>query len=57
LDNGTFFLKEIYVLPTTPELYGHLEPLPLPELDDPDWPLPDMDTSESYRTKMACDFQ
>jgi hypothetical protein len=57
LDNGTFFLKEVYAPPTTLELYGHLEPLPLPELDDPNWLLPDMDTSESYRTKMACDFR
>jgi hypothetical protein len=57
LDNGTFFFKEVYVPPTTPELYWHLEPLPLPELDDPDWPLPDMDTSESYRTKIACEFR
>ena len=28
----------------------------MPELDDLDWSLPDMDTNESYRIKMACDF-
>lgn len=57
LENGTFYLRAVYVPPTLPELYGTLEPLPLPDLLDPDWPLPDMHTSEAYRTKFGCDFR
>jgi hypothetical protein len=56
LENGTFFLRAVYVPPALPDLYGTLETLPLPDLDDPGWPLPDMHTSEAYRSKLACDF-
>lgn len=57
LENGTFFLRAVYVPPTLPELYGSVEPLPLPDLDDPSWPLPDMHTNEAYRSKFACDYR
>ena len=49
LDNGTFYLRAVYVPPSGSELYGSLEPLPLPELTDPDWPIPDIFTSEAFR--------
>ena len=38
------------------ELYGSLETLPLPELIDSEWPLPDMHTSEVFRRKLAVDI-
>ena len=55
LDNGTFFLKAVYVPRSGEELYGSLEPLPLPKLTDPAWPVPDMHTSEAFRLKLAMD--
>ena len=56
LDNGTFFLKAVYVPQSGSCLYGSLEELPLPALDDPHWPLPDMHTSEAFRLKLATDI-
>lgn len=56
-DNGIYFYKYTYVPPTTGELWGALEEIPLPNLDDADWPLPDMSTSESFRAKLRSDFQ
>lgn len=38
------------------QLYGSLEALPLPELTDSEWPLPDMHTSEVFRRKLAVDI-
>lgn len=55
LQNGTFFLRAVYVPRSGTELYGSLEALPLPELSDPFWPIPDMHTSEAFRLKMAQD--
>lgn len=56
LENGTFFLKAVYVPQSGSSLYGSLEELPLPALDDPYWPLPDMHTSEAFRLKLATDI-
>ena len=56
LDNGTFFLKAVYVPQSGSCLYESLEELPLPALDDPHWPLPDMHTSEAFRLKLAMDI-
>ena len=33
-DLGIFFYKDLYVLPTQGRLYGNLEPISLPNLDD-----------------------
>lgn len=56
LANGTFFLKAVYIPQAGAELYGSLEPLPLPALTDPYWPIPDMHTSEAYWLKLALDI-
>ena len=56
LDHGIFYLRAVYVPPSGSELYGSLEPLLLPELTDPDWPIPDMFTLEAFRRKMADDI-
>ena len=56
LEDGTFYLRAVYVPRSGNELYGSLEMLPLPELTDPEWPLPDMHTSEFFRRKLAVDI-
>lgn len=56
LENGTFFLRAVYVPRSGSELYGSLEALPLPKLSDIFWPVPDMHTSEAFRAKMAHDI-
>jgi hypothetical protein len=56
MENGTFYLRAVYVPPARGQLYGELEPIPLPDLDDPEWPVPDMHTSEAFRTKFAADI-
>lgn len=56
LENGTFFLKAVYVPQSGSSLYGELEELPLPDLNDPHWPIPDMHTSEAFRAKLAVDI-
>ena len=56
LDTGTFFLGGVYFPPVEPTLYGRIEPIPLPGFNDVEWPLPDMHTSEAFRTKLTADF-
>ena len=56
MEDGTFYLRAIYVPQSGGELYGSLEALPLPELTDPQWPLPDMHSSEAFRRKLAIDI-
>lgn len=56
MENGTFYLRAVYVPPAGIELYGHLEPIPLPTFDDPAWPVPDMLTSEAFRSRLTNDF-
>lgn len=54
--DGTFYLRAVYVPRSGNQLYGTLEALPLPELTDSEWPLPDMHTSEFFRRKLAVDI-
>jgi hypothetical protein len=56
LENGTFFLRAVYIPQAGMELYGSLEALPLSDLIDVSWPLPDMHTSEAFRLKLAMDI-
>ena len=56
LENGTFFLRGMYVPASGSDLYDNIEVLPLPQLKDQDWPVPDMNTLESFRLKMAMDI-
>jgi hypothetical protein len=56
LENGTFFLRGVYVPRSSTEFHESLETLPLPELTDRDWPVPDMHTSEAFRLKLAADI-
>jgi hypothetical protein len=56
-ENGIYFYRYTYVRPTTCQLWGTLEDIPLTNLDDPDWQLPDMSTSEAFRAKLRTDFQ
>lgn len=56
LENGTFYLRGVYVPACGLDLYSKIEALPLPQLKDQDWPIPDMNTSESFRLKMAIDI-
>ena len=37
-------------------LYGSIEPIPLPAFIDPNWPLPDMHTSEAFCSKLVVEF-
>lgn len=45
---GIFFYNALYTPPTKAGKFGKLTPLPLPALDDPTWPIPDMHTSEAF---------
>ena len=56
MENGTFYLRGVYVPCSGTELYGNLELLLLPALTDPNWPIPDMHTSEGFRRKLAVDI-
>jgi hypothetical protein len=56
LENGTFFLRAVYIPQAGMELYGSLEALPLPDLTDISWPVPDMHTSEAFHLKLAMDI-
>jgi len=37
--------------------YGYVEPILLPNFNDPSWPLPNMATSEAFRARLRSDFQ
>lgn len=54
--NETFYLRAMYVPRSGNDLYGSLETLPLPELTDSEWPLPDMHISEVLHRKLAVDI-
>jgi len=36
--------------------YGYTNPIPLPDFNDPTWPLPNMATMEAFRAQMREDF-
>jgi hypothetical protein len=55
LENSVFFYNAWYH-PDRDGGYGRVVPIPLPDFNDPAWPLPDMATSESFRAKMREDF-
>ena len=56
MESGTFYLWATYVLATIGQLYGELEAIPLLELDDLEWLVPDMHTTKAFRSKLATDF-
>lgn len=56
LQDSLFFYNAYYHPRVGQEQFGSLESIPLPGFDDPSWPLPDMDTTESFRARMRTDF-
>jgi hypothetical protein len=57
LEIGVYFYSARYFPPTARSGYGCLESIPLPGFQDPEWPLPDMVTSECFRSRFRNDFQ
>ena len=57
LNNSIFFSNLVYVPSTPGQLYGSTELVLFPEFNDPEWPLPDIHTSEAFRAKLRADFQ
>ena len=53
LEQGTFFLRGMYMPATPGVLYGTMEPIELPAFTNPEWPLPNMYTSEAFRSMLA----
>ncbi len=57
LQIGVYFYS-VKKFPTRdPGGYGTLQEIPLPTLDSPEWPLPDMWTTESFRARFRQDFR
>lgn len=54
LDDSIFFYNAKYIQDGR---YGRLVPIALPRFDSTEWPLPDMGTSEAFRSKLRQDFQ
>jgi len=57
LGDGVFFYNAFYVTGTTETQFGRGEPIPLPSFNSPEWPLPDMCTTEAFRARLRFDFQ
>lgn len=57
LNDAVFFYNASYIPKSSRSTFGHIQPIPLPPFDSPDWPLPDMHTSESFRARLRLDFQ
>lgn len=57
LNDAVFFYNASYIPRSSKSNFGHLEPILLPPFDSPEWPLPDMHTTESFRAKLRFDFQ
>ena len=57
LNDAVFFYNASYIPRSSRSNFGHLEPIMLPPFDSPEWPLPDMHTTESFRAKLRFDFQ
>ena len=57
LQDSIFFYNAEYI-PHGPGAndYGYTNPIPLPDFNDPTWPLPDMATIEAFRAQMREDF-
>ena len=56
LEIGTFFLGGFYLPWTNDTPYWKVEALSLLEFNDVEWPLPDMHTSEAFKTRLTFDF-
>lgn len=56
LDDSLFFYNARYYPRTGRQQFGCVEQIPLPNFDDPMWPLPDMLTTETFRAKLRSDF-
>lgn len=56
LEENVFFYNAQYIPRRGGQQYGQLIPIPLPPFDSPEWPLPDMTTSEAFRSKLRHDF-
>jgi hypothetical protein len=56
LREGIYFYNHNYHPAKAPEVYGKLVPILLPVLNDPSWPLPDMQSSKAFRAKLSYDF-
>lgn len=56
LENGIFFYNAMYIPHSRASRRGRLELILLPRFDDPEWPLPDMSTSEHFRFCLRRDF-
>lgn len=57
LEDSVFFYNSSYIPRSSPSTFGKLQPIALPSFDSPDWPLPDMWTTEAFRAKLRHDFQ
>lgn len=57
LEDSVFFYNHQYIPTRSSSSYGKIKPIPLPKFDSPEWPLPDMSTTESFRAKFRLDFQ
>jgi len=57
LQDSVFFYNALYRPPCDRTTLGTIVPIALPAFDSPDWPLPDMATTESFRAKLRLDFQ
>jgi hypothetical protein len=56
LEDGIYYYNATYYPSTVPGEYGRLQSIPLPSFDDPQWPLPDIWTTESFCAKFRRDF-
>ena len=56
LDDSLFFYNARYYPRTGRQQFGCVEQIPLPNFDDPMWPLPDMLKTETFRAKLCSDF-
>ncbi len=56
LQSGILFYDSSYVPPVKKGKFGKVIPIPLPQFDDPSWPIPDMHSSESFRARLFSDF-
>ena len=56
LQNNVFFYNAKYIPQKSEAGSSNLKMLPLPSFDSPDWPLPDMVTTEAFRAQMRHGF-
>ena len=56
LEDSIFFYNIWYHPNPTNQGYGRIESIPLPQFDDPAWPLLDMATTKAFRAKLWKDI-